>query len=163
MTLGVITSISKSRVAGKKSRTLCVTMAEARPFTAVFLGLSFAMARQPLNGFEVWTNDRGHTANFSGHPKLFPGAALCTMQVCTTVFGKTAVMASGKPFLDSAHQHQRREHAKAGDDGQQPAGECGWTADRAHAPVHDDEGRLPLPLIESHQRPAFLKLVLIRM
>src|SRR6266481_1228515 len=34
MTLGVITSISKSRAAGKKSRTLCVTIAEARPFTA---------------------------------------------------------------------------------------------------------------------------------
>src|ERR1700679_2933727 len=33
-TLGVITSISKSRAAGKKSRTLCVTMAEALPFTA---------------------------------------------------------------------------------------------------------------------------------
>src|SRR5262249_61769230 len=27
----------------------------------------------------------------------------------------------------------------ARDDSQQPAGECGWTADRAHAPVHDDE------------------------
>jgi len=34
MTLGVITSISKSPAAGQKSRTLCVTMDEARPFTA---------------------------------------------------------------------------------------------------------------------------------
>src|ERR1700677_1676189 len=34
ITLGVTTSISKSRAAGKKSRTLCVTMTDARPSTA---------------------------------------------------------------------------------------------------------------------------------
>ena len=42
MTLGVITSILKSRAAGKKSRTLCVTMAEARPFTAASSTISSA-------------------------------------------------------------------------------------------------------------------------
>src|ERR1700704_5967511 len=47
----------------------------------VFLGLSFAMIRQPLNRFEVWTNDCGHTAYFSRRPKVFPGATLCAQRL----------------------------------------------------------------------------------
>src|SRR6202035_965734 len=47
----------------------------------VFLGLSFAMVRQPLNRFEVWANDCGHMAYFSRRPKLFPGATLCAQRL----------------------------------------------------------------------------------
>ncbi len=46
----------------------------------VFLGLSFAMVRHPLNRFEIWANDCRHTAYFCRRPKLFPGATLCAQR-----------------------------------------------------------------------------------
>src|SRR5882762_11163939 len=47
----------------------------------VFLGLSFAMSRQPLHRFEIWANHCRHAASFSRRPEFFPGTALCAQRL----------------------------------------------------------------------------------